>query len=365
VEIRKPAIIFFSLKAFTLISLLISALVIYGGGNFIHDFKHAFVNWDAIWCLKIAAEGYDLPRKCVFFPLMPLIIKIFSLVLRDYAWAGIAAANMLGFAGALYFYNLIRDSHGEKPAATALVLFLAAPTALFYFNLYAESLFFLLSVMVFYFAGKKQWLAAAASAGLASASRNYGVLLVLPLLWEFFSGGRKDKGLWIKAIGLFFISVSGLLLYSAYLYLTQKDPLLFINGQSLWHGRDRLAMPFTALIVRLSDLPGLFRFKTDEMRTSLNVLYYFSAIALNIYSFGKIRRPEFMYLAIMVIFLSFQPLLMSLSRYISAVFPVWAIAAIFISGRRSFGIWAFCSVTCLLIWQAVINFRWMAGLWVG
>jgi hypothetical protein len=363
-EIKIPAIIFLSAKAFTWLSLIISALVIYGGDNFINNFRHVFVNWDAIWYLKIAAEGYDIQRKCVFFPLMPALVKITWFLIRDYAWAGILISNILCFTGAVYFYNLIRDSHGQKPAVIALILFLAAPTALFYSNLYAESLFFMLSVMVFYFAQKKQWLAAAAAAGLVSATRNYGVLLVAPLLWEFFAD-KTNKNSMIKAAGLALVSASGLLAYSAFLYVSYKDPLYFVNAQNLWHGRDKLVLPFTALFTRLADLPGLFKLSVDEMKTNLNALYFLAAIALNIYGFRKVKGPEFIYLTIMIVFLSFQPLLMSLSRYISGIFVVWSIAALFISNRRNPRAWLVCAAACFLIWQAVINFRWMAGLWVG
>jgi hypothetical protein len=364
VEIKTPAIIFFPLKAFTWLSIIISALAINGGDNFINVFKHSFVNWDAIWYLKIAAEGYDIPRKCVFFPLMPLLVKISSFIIRDYALAGILVSNILSFFGAVFFYNLVKDSHGEKPAVAALILFLAAPTTLFYSNLYAESLFFLIAVLVFYFARQKLWLMAAISAGLASATRNYGVLLVVPLLWEFFAD-KTNKNSIVKAAGLALVSASGLLLYSAYLYVYYKDPLYFINAQNMWHGRDKLVPPFTTLIARLADLPGMFRLSVDEMKTNLNALYFLAAIALNIYGFRKVKGPEFIYLTMIVVFLSLQPLLMSLSRYISGIFVVWSIAAIFMSNRRNPQLWLFCATACFLIWQAVINFRWMAGIWVG
>lgn len=364
-DIIKPSIIFILLKVFTLSSLVISALVIYGGDNFIYNFKHAFVNWDAIWYLKIAAEGYDVPRKCVFFPLMPLLIKITSFVIRDYAWAGIVISNILCFFGSLFFYNLVKDGHGQKTAVIALIFFLAAPTALFYSNLYAESLFFMLSVMVFYFARKKQWLSAAIAAGLASATRNYGILLVIPLLWEYFAEERTGKSSIIKATGLILVSAFGLLAYSAFLYISYKDPLFFINAQSIWHGRDKLVLPFTALFTRLADFHTLFGLSVHHMKNGLSVMYFCAAIALNVYGFKKAKGAEFIYLALMVIFLSLQPIMMSFSRYISAIFVVWTVAAFFISNRRSLWLWTFCAATCFLIWQAVINFRWMAGLWVA
>jgi hypothetical protein len=364
-EIQTPAIVFLALKMFTWLSLLISALVIYGGDNFIYSFKHAFVNWDAIWYLKIAAEGYDVPRKCVFFPLLPLLVKIASLLIRDFAWTGILLSNIFSFFGVLFFYNLVKDSHGQKPAVIALVLFLAAPTALFYANFYSEPLFFMLSVMVFYFARKKQWLAAAITAGLASATRNYGVMLAIPLLWEFFREGKKGRLQVIKAAGLFILAVSGLVIYSVYLQIVYNDPLYFINAQELWLGRNKLVMPFTAFFTRLSDLPGLFRLHTDPMKTNLNVLYLSAAIGMCFYGFNKIKRAEQVYLSIFVIFLSLQNLMLGFSRYISAIFVLWLAAALFVSNRRSSWLWAFCSTVCFLIWQAVINFRWMAGLWVG
>jgi hypothetical protein len=184
-------------------------------------------------------------------------------------------------------------------------------------------------------------------------------------LWEFIKQEKISRSSIIKAAGLVLISASGLLAYSAYLGVYYKDPLYFINAQNLWHGRDKLVLPFSTLIARLADLPGLFGLKVDEMKTNLNALYFTAAIALNIYGFRKIKGPEFIYLTIVVVFLSLQALLMSLSRYISGIFVVWIIAAIFISNRRNPQVWLFCATACFLIWQAVINFRWMAGIWVG
>lgn len=363
--IIKPAVIFLIAKAFTWISLLISTLVICGGDNFMHNFKHALVNWDAIWFLKIAAEGYDLPRKCVFFPLMPLCLKFMSLFIRDYAWAGVLLSNIFCFAGSLLFYKLVEENYGKRNASTALVLMLTSPTALFYTNLYSESLFFMLSVMVFYFARHKRFLAAAVAAGLASATRNYGVMLVAPLLWEFFMDKKINKDVLIKAAGFALAASSGLIIYSVYLYVSRNDAFYFINAQNLWHGRNHPAFPFTALFTRLPDISGLFRIETDPMKTNLSLLYFCAAIALNIYGFKKVKGSEFVYFTLFTLFLSFQPMLMSLSRYISGIFVFWLIAALFISNRRSPWLWAAGSAAVLLIWQSVINFRWIAGMWVA
>lgn len=366
-EIKKPILIFLAAKTFTWISLLLSSLAVYGTENFLYKFKHAVINWDAIWYLKIAAEGYDTARKCAFFPLMPLLTKITSFAVPDFAWAGLLLSFISGLAGVIYFYALCREHYGEKTAVTALVLFLAAPTAVFYASLYTEPLFFFLVAACFYHTGKKQWLIAAVFAGLASATRNFGILLVVPILWEYFLGVKKGlhKSSPMQALYIAVISCSGLAAYMAYLQVTHNDAFMFVRATQTWEARSFFTAPFLNITSRLGDLPGFFAMKLSETKTNLSFLYFISAIALAIWGFKKIRYSHWLFLILNLFVLSIQPGLMSISRYVSVIFAVWVLAAVLINERRSAGLWAFAATACFLIWQAYVNFRWIAGYWVA
>jgi hypothetical protein len=364
-QIKKPAMLFLIFKSFTWITLAVSALIIYGGANYIYNLEHAIINWDAIWYLKIAAEGYDITRKCVFFPLFPLLVKLFSVVIPDLAWNGLLLANLFCFTGIVFFYNLVRETYGEKEAFLTSVFFMAAPTSIFYVNMYTEPLFFMLTVMVFYFLNRKNWLAAAAMAGLASATRNTGFLLAIPVLWEYFSQKRDPLKRLLPAAGLCALAVSGICAFMLFLYLTHRDPLLFFNAQNLWQDRNRMTWPFAALFGRLAAYGSLFSTEVDPKRTNLSMLYFLISIALVFYGFLKAKGSQMVYFISFLALLSFQQSLLSFARFISALFVPWLILAMFFNRVLKKPAWQFLAAAVFLIWQVYINFRWMAGMWVG
>lgn len=365
-EIKKPILIFLALKTFTWASLVISALVISGRDNFLYKFKHMLINWDAIWYLRIALEGYAEARKCAFFPLMPVLSKLTSYIIPDIAWAGLLLSFILGLAAAVYFYNLARQEHGDRTAWISLALFLSAPTAVFYTSMYTEPLFFLLAVASFYHMQRREWLAAALMAGLASATRNVGILLVIPLVWEYVLEAKENRrNIFPGIVPLVMLACSGLAAYMIYLQIVHKDALMFLHAAQTWTARSSLSCPFLNIVNELKNIPAMFSFRVNEIKSGLSFIYFIAALALAFWGAKKTRYSFWLFLVLNIVILAIQPGLMSISRYISVIFTVWLLAAMFISERKAGNIWAICAAAALLIWQAVINFRWMTGMWVG
>lgn len=204
--------------------------------------------WDSTWYLGISHIGYQRLDQTVFFPLYPGLVALGSAPL------GNASAVLVGILismacalGALFLlHRLVELEFGAEVARNAVWIVAWLPVALFLSAVYSESLFLLLTIGSFYAGRLGRWWVAGLLGALAAATRNTGVLLVVPLVLLYLYGPREDRkparpasgwrpryslGLdlvWVAAVPL------GLLAYLAYLKLHLGHPLAPFNQQHHW-----------------------------------------------------------------------------------------------------------------------------------
>ena len=157
--------------------------------------------WDAVWYLQIAQDGYaggePLPseHRAAFFPLYPLAVRAVA-GFTDSAGASLIAAyvvSLAAFFGALYlFYRLVDLELGPEIARVAVLLLALAPSTLFFSAPYSESLFLLTTVGAFYAARTGRWAWAGALGAGAAATRNTGIVLLIPLALLYLYGPDGD-----------------------------------------------------------------------------------------------------------------------------------------------------------------------------
>jgi hypothetical protein len=153
------------------------------------------------------------------------------------------AVSLAALAGALYLlHRLVALELGEQTARVAVPMLALFPGALWLGVPYSESLFLLLSVGAFYAARTGRWARAGACAGLASATRSAGIVLLVPLLvlwWQ--SAPRRLRDLaWIA------LAPAGLTAYSLYLALSLGDGFAYLHLQEVWF-RSFAGRPFGAV----------------------------------------------------------------------------------------------------------------------
>jgi hypothetical protein len=95
--------------------------------------------------------------------------------------------------GLYWLHRLTALESGPGVARLAVLLTALSPMAYYFSAVYSESLYLALSVGVFLCARRGQWAKAAALGALASATRNTGVLLMLPLALLYLYGPRQDR----------------------------------------------------------------------------------------------------------------------------------------------------------------------------
>lgn len=215
--------------------------------------------WDAAWYLTIAHWGYrpnlgafSAPRAA-FYPLYPLALRAIAGLGAPPILAGVLV-SLAALALALYWLHRLtaleagrlRLADVNGVARLAVLSLALAPMGFFLSAVYSESLYLALSVGAFLFARRGRWAQAAALAVLAGATRNTGVLLVLPLAVLYLYGPREDRApdrperglcpryrLRPDSLWIFLIPV-GLGLYMAHLASAGGDALAPFHAQASW-----------------------------------------------------------------------------------------------------------------------------------
>ena len=154
--------------------------------------------WDAGFYASIATYGYDWFNErqpaddMAFLPLYPLATRAvmdvsgcgFSPYLSTCATvSGLVVSNAALLAATCLLFLLTRAAAGTTAAWHAVGLLMLSPAGVFLSGIYTESLFLLLTLLVFLALerGRLGW--AVAAAVLACLTRSVGIALVPALLW--------------------------------------------------------------------------------------------------------------------------------------------------------------------------------------
>jgi hypothetical protein len=153
----------------------------------------AWVHLDGNWYVAIAMHGYGGPVTLDFYPLYPLAIRVVaSLCFGNFPLAAVLVARCADFGVCLGVLALawqeVRPDRGI--ARLALAITLAFPLAFFLSAAYTESLVLAEASFALLFARRRAWWPAAAIAFVAMLTHPRGILLFLPLTWEWARAER-------------------------------------------------------------------------------------------------------------------------------------------------------------------------------
>jgi hypothetical protein len=259
-------------------------------------------------------------------------------------------------------------------AILTLALF---PTSFFFNAAYTESLFLALSAgSLWALRVRRDLLLACLLAGLATATRNVGVFLLVPLAYEWLRNAREYRwrGVYLA------LAPSGLALYAAYLWWRFGDPLLFYTQQSRW-GREATG-PLDTLLGALTrggqGIAGLFspRLWADPSlgrvadalaatNNAYNLIFLGLALALLVAGL-KVLPPDLSAYSLLLIlpptlFGTPQGPLMGLPRYVLVAFPLFIVLGALLRDRRPLTVWLAASAAFSLILCALfVSWRFVA-----
>jgi hypothetical protein len=346
-------------------------------------------HWDGEHYVALAAGGYLQPPDNVspaFFPLYPLLIRLSTELFGGpvsqaalSAWGVLISLLTLPFA--LYFvYRIAEDGWGARVAQGAVLTLAFFPTSFYLNAVYTESLFLALSAgSLWALRVRKDLLLACTLAAFATATRNVGIFLILPLAYEWLKGGAgREYGPWRGAACLALAS-SGLLWYAAYLWLRFGDPLLFYTQQGRWNrGATDPLTTFRNVYVRADEGarylfgPGLLDLSVGDLAERLgaavnlyNLLFLCLALALLVAGLRVLPLSLSAYALLLILPAVFfgtpEIPLMGLPRYVLVAFPLFIVLGVLLKDRRSLGLWLVPSAAASLVFCALfVSWRFVA-----
>ena len=333
-----------------------------------------WANFDGEHYVSVAESGYD-EESPAFFPLYPLLVRSIAALFGGPVSPGALSfcgvlVSLVAYGFALYFvYRIAEEEWGARAAQGAVLSLAFFPTSFFFNAVYTESLFLALSAGAVWAArARKDLLLASVLAGLAAATRNAGVLLLIPLLAEW--SDHREHG-WREAAYLALVP-TGLAAYMAYLWWRFGDPLMFYGEQAEW-GREPAGAGALTGAFRLAYEDALVLFNPASYEPfgferlvyvvgSANALYslLFLLFALTVVGAGWRLLPGWLgayALAILAVPVLFAPTtnpLMSSPRFMLAAFPLFMVlGATVLEDRKVLAWWILISAASSLVFTAL------------
>ncbi|NMC02101.1 MAG: hypothetical protein GYA30_06980, partial [Chloroflexi bacterium] len=176
--------------------------------------------WDAVWYARIVTEGYRFDNGTAqFHPLYPWLALPVARLTGLPLLALQLVSSLAAFGVGMLLFRLARLDLAEEPAWMTVLFFSVSPFAFVLFAPYSEALFLLLAIACFWFLRRRDWFLAGLIGGLAALTRQQGILLFLPAIWELWEFHnfelRSTARDWRSWAGLFLIPL-GLLLWLIY-----------------------------------------------------------------------------------------------------------------------------------------------------
>ncbi|MFI1996904.1 mannosyltransferase family protein [Actinoplanes sp. NPDC020271] len=292
--------------------------------------------WDTGHYLRIAEFGYQAdPASPAFFPLYPMLIRVTDVILPGGALvAALLVANSAVFGALTMLYRLTHHEFGTRVAQRAIWYLAAFPTGFFLFIGYNESLFILLMTGALYAGRRGHWWLAGVLGALSSATRLFGVLLMVPLAMEYVRQiGWRPQRIRLDVLSLAAVPM-GAAAYSLYCLLVLDDPLAFSKAQEQW-GR-HYTFPGEAWVNAVQRAGGGL-LSADTLGAALDagtVLVVAILLILCVAGPARFRRDQ-MYLVVHGVLivalltsteLWFRPM-MSSSRYVLEVLAIFIVLA--------------------------------------
>jgi hypothetical protein len=282
--------------------------------------------FDSGWYLSISVHGYQAAASSAadtlgqanynFFPLYPLLMRSLTILTKDHYLAGLALSNTCLFLACISLYKLMRLDSDHETALASIRYLLIFPVSFILSGVFTESLFLLLAIMCFYYAKRHRWLLVGISGFLLALTRSVGILVFIPLLYEYV----RQKDFKVRRlrpdIGFLMLIPLGLFVFAVHNYLLTGDYLATVHIQETGWGHE-LTNPLEFLIDNLRGNSVLFRFEawfTLALLILLNVFY---------------RRIGFGYwlLAMPALLLPLATTHPSMPRYSVVIFPIYILLA--------------------------------------
>lgn len=284
------------------------------------------IPWDGTWYRDLALDGYDSPALeggIRFFPLWPMIGRLFSVIGDRPDIALVVLANLLALVAGMLLYRLTVQETGDHDIARRTVrLFALFPPAFVLVLGYSEALYLCLAMGFVLTARARHWGATALLGFLAGLTRPVAGLLAFPAAVRAWQTDRRSP---MAVLGV----VSSPLGTLAFLLWAEREQGGWkrpIDAQRELRGE--LTEPVSRLVRGLND--GL---RGDEGEL-FHVLAALVLVGLVVVAVRRLAADLWIYAVPSALLLVGAENLNSMERYALATFPLVIAAALLSTGPR-------------------------------
>jgi hypothetical protein len=218
--------------------------------------------WDGRWYEKIVLHGYphsvpqgdfyegtgrQVQSAVAFFPLYPMIVRVFNAVLPGgAALAGVVVSLLLGAVATVVVWLIAKHVAGREVADRAAVLFVFSPGAFVMSLVYAEALMVVLCGACLLALMHRRWLLAGVLGALATATRPNAAAVVVAC--AFAAGVALWRHRDWRALLAPAIAPVGMVAFFAFLWWHTHEPLIWFRveadgwGERFDFGRSNASM---------------------------------------------------------------------------------------------------------------------------
>jgi hypothetical protein len=343
-------------------------------------------HWDGEHYVKLAMGGYlNSPDNVspAFFPMYPLLLRSFAELFGGpiskealSVWGPLISLLFLPFA--LYFmYHIVLEGWEERVARGTVLILAFFPTTFFLNAAYTESLFLALSAgSLWAMRVRKDLLVACVLAGFAAATRNVGIFLVVPLMYEWIKDVQRFRWRGVYLL----LAPGGLFAYMVYLWVRFGDPLRFYWAQESW-GRQATGPLDTAGRAWWTAVEGAGRLLDPDLwahpslsnvanqlagaSNFFNLAFFVFAMVVLLVGLRYLPLSLTVYGLLLVapatLFGTQESPLMGTPRYVLVAFPVFIVLALLLRNRVLLGGWLLVStLLSLVLCGLFVSWRFVA-----
>lgn len=304
-----------------------------------------WTRWDSNHYIKIAELGYGGALEdgkalfLVFYPLYPYLMRLFEIIVGDYALSGMIISSF-SYAGACcYIYKLVSLDYNKNIAKNTLILISIFPFSFFFGGIMTESLFLLLTIAGLYYIRKHKWFTASFIGCLASATRMHGLLLLIPATIElltYYKVGNliKEKNwkeIWniiCHKVTCFFFMFGGTIFYLYENYRVSGNPFQFLIYQKEHWYQGYLFIIDTIEYVFLNAFTDNYKFSSRFTIWIPNAVLFIIGILALIAGIRYLRSMYMGYFLAYFIMNYSVSWLLSGGRYLSCAIPLFLVGGI-------------------------------------
>jgi hypothetical protein len=342
-------------------------------------FLAPWYRWDTVHYLDLASAGYNRAFLSVWPPLYSGLIYFFSLTGLSPITAAIIVSNLCTIAALAVLFRMA-DDLSEGSGVRTLFFMAVFPTAFFLMAAYSESLFIVLAAGCLWMSHRQNLWLAGLLASLAVLTRLQGVILAVPLLYEgleLYRHVRRGKPLKARSLSFLQLCLPAVLPlitatgFAAYVRFGLNAPWPWQTLAAEWG--QHTGWPWEGLVGNLTSLAGI-----RKLTTSINPLAQFMDLAAVVFAgvftgMMIFKRKGFpvaycLYtlagLLVILMKLDNQGLLVSASRYVLSLFPIFLYMAV--SREKPLPQWGnLLLVSTGLTAQAVLLVCFAKWIWIA